>query len=183
MIRTGIAAAAALLAATAAPVAAKSLLSTPVYNPDTKSYFELVPAPRGYSGRDRSFNEIPWQSAANVAAGRMHKGVRGRLAIVKSQATNDFLINTFKPESAAWIGLRFFCQVRRLMWVNGDVHPTNAYANWGRSWQAAGDTPCAPDHQFAPIALSPAQGGWRWEGRGQAKEFYAFFVEYPTGQP
>ncbi|MGE0744114.1 MAG: C-type lectin domain-containing protein [Rhodospirillales bacterium] len=174
------------LAATAAistPAGAKALYNTPVYHAETKSYFELVPVPHGHSMRDKSSPETDWTHAMRFAAGRMFKETRGRLAVIKSQDTNDFLVRTFDPPQSAWFGLRFFCGVRKLIWVTGDVHPPNGFKNWGPTWQAPGDAPCAGGQQWAPIALARTDAGFRWEARGQAKEFFYYLVEYPTGKP
>lgn len=169
--------------AAAAPASAKALYNTPVYHAETKSYFELVPVPVGYSMRDKSSPETDWTHAMRFAAGRMFKDTRGRLAVIRSQETNDFVVRTFDPPQSAWFGLRFYCSVRKLIWVTGEIHPPNGYKNWGASWQAPGDTPCAPGQQWAPIALARKDVGWRWEARGQAKEFFYYVVEYPTGKP
>jgi hypothetical protein len=169
--------------AAALPASGKTLLDTPVYHAETKSYFELVAAPVGYSMRDKGSPEIDWLHAMRFAAQRIYKDTHGRLAIIKSQETNDFLVRTFNPPAAAWFGLRFYCDVRKLIWVTGEIHPLTGYKNWGPNWKAAGDAPCAPGLQWAPIALAHRDAGWKWEARGQVKEFYYFLVEFPTGHP
>jgi hypothetical protein len=66
---------------TKSPVAIK-----PIYNPRTKSYFELqvdLPKPQ------------QWQNAVRYARTKTFKGVRGRLAIVKDLETHSFLRANF----------------------------------------------------------------------------------------
>lgn len=187
--------AAVLLAPCAA--AAAQLLNTPVYNPDTKSYFELhvdQPLKDGkLVGFDRQYS-MEWYLAERRARALFHKGVRGHLAIVKSQAVNDFLRDTFKPEIPAWIGLRYWCAFNALQWVNGETHKPTAYKNWDAPWaysalsRGDGDRafPSCPTHirsNYLPIHYWPVDQGFVWHGNGMAKEFRGFFVEYPTGKP
>ena len=94
---------------------AKPLYDTPVYNPDTKSYFELAPVPVGYSVRAVNSPEASWAASQRLASQRVFKNVRGRLAIVKTKQVNDFLRKVFKPDKAAWIGLRYLLCYGRLM--------------------------------------------------------------------
>ena len=86
-----------------------SLYNVPVYDPDSKSYFELVKIERGNYEKSRKH-----------ATTKRHKRVRGRLAIIRSQKTGDFLVKTFKPPIETWIGLRMFCHRRILFWINGE---------------------------------------------------------------
>ena len=166
--------------ALAMPGAAKPLVGTPVYNPETKSYFELVRAPVGLSIRGSELAEIGWARARKYAASRIFKGVRGRLAVVKTKRVSDFLRDTFKPEREVWIGLRFFCRTRTLMWVTAEIHPPSAYKNWARPWKLG--WACSGGTKYAPVYYTPAKKGFRWQARGQRKEYYFLFVEYPTGK-
>ena len=61
------------------PTRAKAV--APVYNPETKSYFELR---IDNDGRSRH-----WNAAKRMALGNFYKGVRGRLAIVRTAKTMD----------------------------------------------------------------------------------------------
>ena len=76
---------------------AKTLYDKPVYYPESGSYYELVKVTPGYSVRGENAPEINWNNARRLAAQRTHKGIRGRLAVVKSRAVHEFLRKTFKP--------------------------------------------------------------------------------------
>ncbi|MEX2650278.1 MAG: hypothetical protein WD673_14815 [Alphaproteobacteria bacterium] len=83
------------------------MLDTPVYDSETKSYFELVQMGLGYSDRGPLSPEIGWERSRLFALGRLCKGVPGRFAIVPSPAVHKFLRETLRPTEAAWIGLRY----------------------------------------------------------------------------
>ncbi|MDH3944919.1 MAG: C-type lectin domain-containing protein [Anaerolineae bacterium] len=167
---------------------AEPLYHTPVYNPETKSYFELVRVAVGSSIRWAEGAEATWATSQRLASTRTHKNVRGRLAVVKTKQVNDFLRDTFKPDHAAWIGLRYYCHFNKLQWVTGETHPHSAYSNWDRVWNHAGgrdsglgSTKCgkSADHYW-PVHYWSDKGGFRWNANGPVKEWYSFFVEYPT---
>ncbi|MHA1113153.1 MAG: hypothetical protein ACTSRY_01420, partial [Alphaproteobacteria bacterium] len=74
--------------------AAEQLLNTPVYNPETKSYFELHTDQPLEDGKLVGYNRkysIQWFIARRRARNLFHKGVRGHLAVVKSKSVNEFL--------------------------------------------------------------------------------------------
>ncbi|MFQ5467905.1 MAG: hypothetical protein ACE5DS_07190, partial [Kiloniellaceae bacterium] len=79
----------AMLAA-ASGARAEPLYNKRVYSPDAKSYFELVRVGKGHSLRGADIAAVNWANARKLAYGRAYKGVRGRLAVVKSRAVNDF---------------------------------------------------------------------------------------------
>jgi len=179
-----------IVAAGSSVVRAQPLYDTPVYNPETRSYFELVKVTKGYSIRGANIPAITWSNARKLARSRFYKGVRGRLAVVKSQSVNDFLRQTFKPDEKTWIGLRYWCAYNKLQWVTGEFHPLTAYANWDRIWRHDGGTyggnkepTCNEFFNYWPVHYWPVQNGFRWNANGTHKEFKAFFVEYPTGKP
>src|SRR5215469_7602830 len=96
----------------ASPLWAADVSDTFVYDPASKSYFELIDGRKSdhyQPGYDSiGYGEGPtWQEAYNFARSRAYKGVNGRLAIVRGIATHDFLERTFHPDSFAWIGLRY----------------------------------------------------------------------------
>ena len=114
----------------AGSAAAEPLYESKVYNPETKSHFELVRNQQpGLSTRCRTCYEFSWAVAKRLAQQRTFKGVRGRLAVVKSRQVNDFLRETFRPERAAWIGLRYLCRFNKLQWITSEFHPNTGYAN------------------------------------------------------
>lgn len=159
---------------------ARPLYAEPVYDPSAKSYFELV------DGRNGGIDGPAWWQALALAKDRAYKGVQGRLAIVKTIATHDFLERTFHPKDYAWIGLRYWCATRKLEWSDGEVAMHLSFAAWDKNWNQdifACHTGYPPGPDYMSIAYSPIQNGFRWIGKGRNKHYYFYFVEYPTGHP
>lgn len=158
----------------ALPQAAEGQYNSPVYNPNTKSYFELKFGPVLY-----------WQEAYTKASSLSYKGVRGRLAVVASQETHSFLRRSFKLEAETWIGLQYWCSFRKLLWVTGEVHDRGVFSPWAADWNRPGIAPCegagTRASGFMPIYYQPHSRGFRWQAVGSAKGFERFLVEYPTG--
>ena len=165
------------------------LINTPVYNPETKSYFELA-----RNVKDPKYPEwrqtYQWPVAKVMASKREFKGVKGRLAVVQSKQTNDFLRETFKPDGPAWIGLRYWCFYHKLEWVTGEVIEPGDYQNWENPWNVTGVSKTAGARwtcsdidkaAFAPVNYWNVTEGFRWNGNGQRKTLSDFLVEYPTG--
>ena len=78
----------------------------PIYNPETKSYFELrvdLPKPPN------------WRTAVRYARTKIYKGVRGRLAVVKDLQTHSLLKANFDICEKAWVRLRYFCSFRKFV--------------------------------------------------------------------
>ena len=168
---------------------ALSLISTkesqgkPVYNPQTKSYFELR--------NDLFGNNHGWTNAKQAAEKLQFKGVRGRLAVVDSLQTHQFLVKNFNLEAETWIGLRFWCKYKKLQWVNGKIHPRDAFNHWDPRWYRYYGS-SDPNLQFCrtsgtiesgymPVYYLPAEKGYRWQAVGSAKGFRHYLVEFPTG--
>lgn len=171
-----------LIVGTAPPVAAKPLYDEPVYFPERKAYFELVRIPPGYSNRGPGAPAANWQNTRKLAAQRVYRGLRGRLAVVDSPELSAFLRKTFDPRGNAWIGLRYFCQLGRLVWVNGRSHPASGYKNWADPWQE--EFACrGAQTTYAPIYVAPPPEGFVWRAQGSSKEQRFYFVEYPQDQP
>lgn len=162
----------------------------PVYNPETKSYFELH-RPKGQVAKVG----IAWPEASKIAAGKNYRGVRGRLAVVKTAATDKFLRETFKSSTAAWIGLRYWCGFKRLQWITGEIHGLNKFQRWGTTWNIkgrnralssmlaecparAGGTP-----YFLGIHYWNLKSGFNWNANSLNTGLNALFIEYPTGKP
>lgn len=167
---------------------AEALLDTPLYNPETKSYFELVWVPPGWSIRGAEFAEISWERARQFAHQQTYKGVRGRLALVKSEATHHFL-RRFQPDRATWIGLRYWCHHGKLQLATGEFYPKTGYAGWDRNWAVAGTKQtgnrppvCTGNFPYWPVHYWSIQEGFRWNANGTLKEWRYVFIEYPTGK-
>lgn len=168
---------------------AADLLNTPVYDPESKSYFEMVDGAHGLV-KGYGSNEGPtWAQAEVFAKGMSYKDVPGRLATVRTFATHAFLMRTFHPSSRAWIGLRYWCGSEQLEDSTGRMLSRNEFIAWAQNWRG-GDFICVPDpstHRpsptdYAPVAYSAMSEGFRWVALGSNKRFYFFFVEFPTGK-
>jgi len=186
---------AAFLLVAIAPVTAEPLYNKPVYNPETKSYFELF-ATNPEAARTRLSGgtaQWKWRDAYRVAASRSYNGVRGRLAIVPSQSVHQFLRNTFEPNISAWIGLRYWCKFHKLQWVDGTLPESGAFAIWGPIWnqgttspdQSKDRAPCDSSLKSLHLGVHywSTRDGFYWNANGYNKEFSAIFIEYPTGKP
>jgi hypothetical protein len=170
----------------AQPLCAAELLNTPVYNPVTKSYFEMVDGAHGLTKGYNAFEGPTWRQANEMAQERVYKGARGRLAIIRDSATHQFLASTFHPETEVWVGLRYWCTLHQAQWSDGQNLKTGDFQIWDKVWRA---DPYAcntgtndPNSEYAGIAYKPLPD-FHWIGVGTAKRFYDFFVEYPTGEP
>jgi len=164
--------------------AADELLNSRVYDPASKSYFEMVDGSKGlvkgYNG-----NEGPtWAQAYALAREREFKGARGRLAIIKDRATSEFLARTFQPKTYVWIGLRYWCNQRKLQWSDGEAWTPGSFQIWDKVWRQ--DVYACPKGagpaEYMPVAYSPLPE-FHWIGKGINKRYYYFFVQYPTGGP
>lgn len=177
-------------------VFAQTLYDTPVYFAPNDTYYELVNLANEYNGKFPK-NVTGWPQVRKLAASRVYKGRRGRLAVVKSKAVNDFLRDTFKPDMPAWIGLRYFCKYRKFVWVTGEVLKRGDYRNFGNIWNregmgGVGRSGCLPVPGWQPVHYWPvinrggrgSEGhmerfGFHWNANGFGKHWRLFFVEYP----
>jgi hypothetical protein len=166
-----------------APVLAQPLYDTPVYHPESKRYFELVKVSKA-EAPTTYVPELSWAGANKFASQRRFKGAKGQLAVVDSPAIHMFLLSTFKPDVWAFTGLRYYCRQRKLVWVSGKVHTRNDFQAWHVQWDQS-ETACLKpntDVEFLPIVYTSAKEGFRWVAKGPAKRYYAYFVEYRTGE-
>lgn len=147
----------------------------PIYNPHTKSYFELQ-----YSRQDRN-----WRNASRWASTLSYKGVQGRLAIVRSVETHDFLLTRFHLESnEAWIGLRLNCDSGKLIWVDGSVLESDGFSVWDlQQWHRTRIRCGHNEILHMGVYYRPREKYFRWQAAGENKAFNRYFIEYPTGGP
>lgn len=176
-----------LFGATAAN-AQGAVFDKPIYDPVSKSYFELVAVTPAQAGAAKAgmVPEAPWDKAAAYAAGRVYKGTKGRLAVVKSQETHEFLMQNLRPAYPAFIGLRYYCKERRLEWVTGESHPANGFKAWHQQWDQGDGKICLGATNppwWMGVAYTGLKDGFRWVARGNLKHWTMYIVEYPTGHP
>lgn len=176
---------AALLCISTGAHAQGPVYGKPIYNPASKSYFELVKVTSAMSPGSAS-PALPQDKAAAWAAGRNFKGAKGRLAIVRDFDTHMFLLENLRPNEAAWIGLKYLCKTRELVWSNGEKLTRGQFSIWDQQWNHSGVAGCVNgggETDWMPVAYSPANTGFRWFAIGGKKIYVAFIVEYPTGAP
>ena len=168
-----------------APVAqAQPVYGKPMYDPVSKSYFELVKVSKEQSPGSSS-PALPYDKAAVAATGRAFKGTPGRLAIIRHSDTHLFIMHNLRPNEAAWIGLRYLCKPRELRWVNGEMLSKGQFQAWDKQWDQSGIAGCVKgggETDWMPVAYSPAAEGFRWIAKGGKKIYVAYLVEYPTGK-
>lgn len=149
----------------------------PIYNSKNDTYYEL---------RNDNFNQSGitvadsnWGSANRRAGTKFYKGRRGRLAIVKDRQVLGFIQKNFDVREQSFIGLRFFCKFRKLLWVTGEVHPMHK-AFWAARWHRT-KIRCLnnPRMKYMGVYLTPKSQGVLWQAAGIAKGFFGYFVEYP----
>ncbi len=152
----------------------------PIYNPASKSYFQLL---------KQTTKKQNWGSAHRAALSRTFKGVRGRLAVIDRPETHQFILQNFEVNEEIWIGLRYWCRFRMLEW-NG-LRPYSPgdpghFQAWHQQWYRK--TPsCSSwrgnDQAYKPFYYQPLGGmNARWQASGVAKAFPRYLVEYPTGE-
>lgn len=161
--------------------AAGTVGDPPIYNPASKSYFQLLTKPVTNSG--------VWTSIQKLALSNVFKGVRGRLAVVDSPETHEFIVQNFDLSREVWIGLRYWCDFRMLQWSDSRPYsPSDPghFSAWHPQWYRNATTNCetwrSGEQAFMPVYYRPlGQMNARWQASGPAKGFERYLVEYPTG--
>lgn len=151
----------------------------PIYNPASKSYFQM----QQLTGRDHR-----WREALEQARAQVFKGAQGRLAVVDSQETHEFIMRNFDVSKEIWIGLRYWCDFRMLEWVGlRPYSPSDPghFQAWHPQWSRH-DQGCIPRASGVEGALGvyyqPAGNqNARWQAVRWGKGFGRLLVEYPTG--
>ncbi|MEK9644533.1 MAG: hypothetical protein VW547_03220 [Alphaproteobacteria bacterium] len=124
--------------------------------------------------------------AQKKAASIEFKGVQGRRGIVSDLETHSFLRANFQFGSTTWIRLRFFCSIRRLVWVDGAEHKRSEFKVWARQWFRNAEVLCRNQTKlgFMPVYYLSDDKGFKWQAARSVKSgFRAYLVEYPTGKP
>ncbi len=148
-----------------------------VKDPTSGSYFELVDVIELTRGqRDRN----TWEQANAAAEQRFHKGIRGRLAVIQSKKTHDFLKKSFDfSKEPTWIGLRYFCSNRKLAWVTGQTLKSETdFQLWHQRW-ARTNIRC-DGAGYMPVYYTTSSFALSWQASGPGKGFGAYLVEYPV---
>ena len=163
---------------------AQPVYGKPIYDPASKSYFELVKVTKEMAPT-LAIPSLPFDKAVPAAAGRAFKGVPGRLAIIRSTDTHLFIMQNLRPSEETWIGLRYLCKSRELKWVSGELLKKGDFQAWHQKWDQSGIAGCtnqAGETDWMPVAYTAAGQGFRWVAKGGKKIYVTFLVEYPTGK-
>jgi len=155
--------------------------SEPVLHEGTGSYYQLV--------RDQSRQStagLSWDAAAEQARKLRHEGRRGRLAVVDSRALQDWLLERWEPGVLGWggniwIGLRYWCDYRRMTWSDGTEHPFSAFAVWDRPWYAtrSGEEGCSRRGESWLGVFIAGGSSRQWRAASQDIAVAHYIVEYP----
>ncbi len=152
----------------------------PIYNPASKSYFQLL---------TQTTQKRSWRFARSAALSRTFKGVRGRLAVIDRPETHQFILQNFEVNEEIWIGLRYWCRFRMLQW--NDLKPYSPgdpgrFHAWHPQWYRVSPE-CAAwrskEQAYRPVYYQPlGERNARWQASGPGKGFARYLVEYPTGE-
>ena len=152
----------------------------PIYNPASKSYFEL---------RYR-FKGITWAKMGQEAGAHQFKGVQGRLAVIDSYETHAFLSENIPRHFPAWIGMYVDCKTMNVYWVNGEQQLNSKINFWNNPWYRDSRIRCSSQGiSMMSVWLLPQRNykqyggsaGSRWVATGPHKGDHYMLVEYPTG--
>lgn len=142
------------------------------YYSASDTYFELV-----YTGGAIDANRLNWRTAAERAAKMSHRGREGRLAVVDTPEKHQFIREHFQWRLPTWIGLRYWCSSRMMMWVNGVIHEHSGFQNWAIPWHRT-HIRCGKNNiPYMPVYYTEAA---QWQASGSAKKFRSLLVEYPS---
>jgi len=155
------------------PPSSRPVAQGPILDQESGSYFELRLHKKGDPTRH-------WDGAQRAAAGSTYQGRPGRLAVIKDLRTLNFIRENFRLSQPAWIGMRFYCGFRKLMWVTGEIQPLKSPGMWAPSWHRT-DIKCGNNNfQYMPIYLTEeTSGSVSWQASGPAKAFNTYLIEYP----
>jgi hypothetical protein len=162
----------AALSGVGARAAENGAAAGPVYNGATKSYFQLVTVPARRVAR--------WNRARARARQMVFNGVRGRLAVVDSAEIMAFVRDNFEVAEPTWVGARFFCGPRKLLWENAKIQDRGDYARWHRRW-ASSARQCSKV-RYMPLFLTAEREGFYWRASEPRQGLRYALVEFATGK-
>lgn len=146
----------------------------------TDTYYQLL--------RDwKTKQGVTWTEARQRAAAQTYKGRTGRLAILRDPDVFAWVLNSLPLASAgwgqgeAWIGLRYWCSARQLVWVDFRAHARNAPAPWAVPWNRGGNDVCARTSGDYMGVYHLGELG-RWQAVAPPKRFPHYIVEFPPAR-
>lgn len=148
-------------------------LGKTLYDPSSGSYFEVIQNERG------TFSQ--WRHVRTAAKKRFYKGIRGRLAVINTRATHEFLRKNFGNTIGGWIGLRYHCATGKLVWVTGEILRRGVdFEIWHKQLYYEKRSYCETGHPYL-VVFYVRKGKrlyWRLSGPDHFKGLAVF--EYPT---
>ena len=142
-----------------------------LYDPSSESYFEVIRNPK------RQLSQ--WRHVRPAANKRTYKGIRGRLAVIKSRATHEFLRKNLGIPFNAWIGLRYHCSSGKLVWVTGEILRRGVdFEIWHR--KSGGRGFCKTGHPYLAVFYMNEGKRLYWRTTGPDKFEPGAVIEYPT---
>jgi hypothetical protein len=148
----------------------------PILDPRTGSYFEIV------DRRDVHYQGANWREANKLAAQKKYQDRIGRLAVVADPETLNFVKSKFNLQFETWIGLRYFCRFRKLLWTTGNVQPLKPMATmWAPQWHRTNITcDTQTDMEYMPVYITrSSEGPSTIQASGIEKRMYYSLIEYP----
>ena len=143
---------------------------TPFYDESSGSYFQLVSPQRTFG----------WVLARDDAERRSYAGRKGRLAVIKSNATSNNIMKNLYADAHddTWIGLEYICDARALAWTDGTLFKPGDFANWGAQWSRSDFAEDCTNESMG-VTISPGFS-YHWLAWGKGKGFDWYLVEYPA---
>lgn len=165
-----------------APLTPSGARAQVLLDPSSGSYFELISDRRVFGRKSTAGSK--WFSAREFAESRFYEGRRGHLASIKTRDTHKFITQNFQIRANTWIGLRYMCANRSLVWTNGErLDRSSDFQAWHPKWLrglAGGGTTCASGrNSYLPVYYIASEVP-RWQASGPDKGFSALLIEYPS---
>ena len=145
------------------------------YHEPSDTYFQLVSDVVDRTGTGK------WEYAVEKARNVEYKGRQGRLAKIDNAELHKWLVEAFDFDDLTgnygiWIGLRYWCSVRELRWVDGAEHKPGQFAPWERPWYD-GKIRCSTN-KIPYMGVYYTQRTERWQAIGWQKRFRYYLVEF-----
>lgn len=143
------------------------------------SYYQLV------TDFSKDGSGATWEDARTLAAKRTYKGRKGRLAMMDSAALQQWVLSTFNLvergySGNTWIGIRYWCNFRKLTDINGATYSFQSFNAWDSPWYRDGGTRCDTNPKLPYMGVYIHGVASRWQAAGYLKRFPHYLVEYPA---
>jgi hypothetical protein len=145
------------------------------YHEPSDTYFQLAKDVVDRTGTGK------WAYAVQKARTARYKDREGRLARIDNAKLHQWVVETFdfgELNNGIWIGLRYWCSVRMLTWIDGRTHSAGEFAPWGRPWHRT-DIRCGHDDvPYMGVYYEPNLNVWK--AAGPNKRFRFYLIEFPS---